>query len=67
VVGFFKSWHNAAVRKGWDGNAMKFLVRKAKIDPELRRTFEQYGVVGMQLVLGTTILACGWLCQSNRA
>jgi len=30
-----------------------FSIRKAKIDADLRDTFERYGVVGMQLVMGT--------------
>jgi hypothetical protein len=29
-------------------------VRKADIDPELRKTFEHYGVVTMQMILATT-------------
>lgn len=29
-----------------------FRIRKAEVDPELRGTFERYGVVGMQLVMG---------------
>ena len=29
-----------------------FRIRRTKIDPELRNTFEQYGVVGMQVSLG---------------
>jgi hypothetical protein len=33
---------------------MKFFYRKEDIDPGLRRTFERYGVVGMQVVLGST-------------
>jgi hypothetical protein len=28
-----------------------FSIRKAKIDPELRKTFERYGAVGMQIAL----------------
>ena len=31
-----------------------FGIRKAKIDPELRKTFEQYGTAGMQIALGDT-------------
>ena len=31
-----------------------FQIRKAKIDPELRETFERYGVVGMQVALSVT-------------
>src|SRR5713226_1351195 len=31
-----------------------FRIRKAKIDPELRETFEQYGIVSMQVTLSTT-------------
>ena len=30
-----------------------FSIRKAEIDPELRDTFEQYGIVAMQIVLST--------------
>ena len=30
---------------------MRWPVRKAKIDPELRKTFERYGVLCMQMVL----------------
>jgi hypothetical protein len=29
-------------------------IRRAKIDPELRKTFEQYGTAGMQIALGDT-------------
>src|ERR1700680_836985 len=28
-----------------------FSIRKAKLDPELRKTFERYGAVGMQIAL----------------
>ncbi len=31
-----------------------FQVRRAKIDSDLRETFEQYGVVGMQVALSAT-------------
>jgi hypothetical protein len=31
-----------------------FCLRKANIDPELRETFERYGVVSMQITLSTT-------------
>ena len=31
-----------------------FCIRKAKIDTELRNTFERYGVVAAQVVLATT-------------
>jgi hypothetical protein len=31
-----------------------FRIRKAKIDPELRNTFERYGVVSAQVVMATT-------------
>ena len=31
-----------------------FQIRKAKIDPDLRETFERYGVVGMQVALSAT-------------
>jgi hypothetical protein len=30
-----------------------FRIRKARIDPDLRETFEQYGTSGMQILLGT--------------
>jgi len=30
-----------------------FSIRKANIDPALRETFERYGVVGMQVTMGT--------------
>jgi hypothetical protein len=33
---------------------MRWLFRKAKIDSELRETFEQYGVGTMQMLLATT-------------
>jgi hypothetical protein len=33
---------------------MRWLYRKATIDPELRKTFEQYGVGTMQMLLATT-------------
>ena len=33
---------------------MLWLYRKAKIDPELRETFEQHGVGTMQMLLATT-------------
>lgn len=29
-----------------------FRIRRAEIDPDLRKTFERYGVVGMQVSLG---------------
>ena len=29
-----------------------FWIRPAKIDPQLRKTFERYGTVGMQIALG---------------
>jgi hypothetical protein len=29
-----------------------FRIRRAEIDPELRKTFERYGTVGMQIALG---------------
>jgi len=31
-----------------------FRIRNAKVDPELRETFERYGVATMQTILGTT-------------
>jgi hypothetical protein len=31
-----------------------FRIRKAKVEPDLRETFEQYGVVGMQVALAAT-------------
>jgi hypothetical protein len=31
-----------------------FGIRQAKIDPELRKTFEQYGTTAMQIALGDT-------------
>jgi hypothetical protein len=30
---------------------MRWIFREAKIDPEFRKTFEQYGTLGMQVVL----------------
>ena len=30
-----------------------FRIRKAKIDPELRKTFERYGTLTMQMLLAT--------------
>jgi hypothetical protein len=32
---------------------LRFRVHTANIDPDLRRTFERYGVIGMQVVMGT--------------
>jgi hypothetical protein len=29
-----------------------FSIRRTEIDPELRKTFERYGTVGMQIALG---------------
>jgi hypothetical protein len=31
-----------------------FSIRKAEIDPDLRETFEQYGIATMQAILATT-------------
>jgi hypothetical protein len=31
---------------------MRWCIRPAKIDPDLRKTFEQYGTAGMQMALG---------------
>jgi len=33
---------------------MRFRIRHANIDPDLRKTFERYGVIVMQVIMGTS-------------
>jgi hypothetical protein len=44
--------YNCGLVRQSTGEQMKFTVREANIDPSLRNTFERYGVVGVQVVLG---------------